>query len=118
MIGPLLFLHFVNDLPDVPEALTLLFAEDVKMVTRRSQSMNLRSSLTAARDWSKKCDLPINPTKCYYPTIGRKVPLRLSLFPNGFDTPIPVSKLVKDLKVQTYILPLLSALKPQIRLGD
>ncbi len=46
MIGPLLFLLFVYDLPDVLETLTLLFADDVKMVTHRSQSMNLRSSLT------------------------------------------------------------------------
>ncbi len=86
----------VNDLPDVLETMTLLFADDVKMVTRRSQSMNL----TAAWDWSKKWDLPINPTKCNYLTIGREVPLRLSFFPGGSGTTIPVSKLVKDLGVQ------------------
>ncbi len=31
VIGPLLFRIFLNDLPDVLEALTLLFADDVKM---------------------------------------------------------------------------------------
>ncbi len=46
MIGPLLFLIFVNDLPDVLEALTLLSADDVKMVTQWTQSMNIHSSLT------------------------------------------------------------------------
>ncbi len=46
--GPILFLLFVNALPDVLEALTLFFADDVKMVTRRAQDMNLHSSLTAA----------------------------------------------------------------------
>ncbi len=61
IIGPLLFLLFVNHLPDVVEVLTLLFAKDVKMVTRRSQSMNLHNA-RAALDWSKKWDLPINPT--------------------------------------------------------
>ncbi len=35
VIGPLLFLLFVNDLPDVLEALTMLFADDIKMVTLR-----------------------------------------------------------------------------------
>ncbi len=35
VIGPLLFLLFVNDLPDVLETMTLLFADDVKLVTRR-----------------------------------------------------------------------------------
>ncbi len=46
MIGPLLFLLFVNDLPDVFEALTLLSADDVKMVTQWTQSMNILSALT------------------------------------------------------------------------
>ncbi len=101
MKGPLPFLFFVNDLPDVLETMTLLSADDVKMVTRRSQSMNIRSSLTAAWDWLKKWDLPINPTKCNDLTIGREVPLRLSYFPDGSGTPIPVPKLVKDLGVQT-----------------
>ncbi len=41
VIGPLLFLLFVNDLPDVLEALALLLADDVKMMTRRSQSMDV-----------------------------------------------------------------------------
>ncbi len=82
--------------------------------------MNLYSSLTAAWDWSKKWDLPLNPTKCNYLTIGREVPLRLSFFPDGSGTPIPVSTLVKDLGARRIIcsLPLLSALKPQIRQDD
>ncbi len=63
--------------------------------------MNLHRSLTAAWDWTKKWDLPINPAKCNYLIIGREVPLRLSFFPDGSGIPIPVSTLVKDLGVQT-----------------
>ncbi len=48
VIGPLLFLLSENDLPVVLEALTLLLADDIKMVTRRTQSMSLHSYLTAA----------------------------------------------------------------------
>ncbi len=40
-MGPRLFLVFVNDLSDALEALTLLFPDDVEVVTRRTQSMNL-----------------------------------------------------------------------------
>ncbi len=39
--------------------------------------------------------------RCNYLTIGREVPMRLSFFPDGSGTPIPVSTLVKDLGVQT-----------------
>ncbi len=81
--------------------MTLLFADDANMVTRRTQNMNLHSSLTAAWDWSMKWDLMINPTKCNYLAIGREAPLRLSFSPDGSDTTIPVSKLVKDLGVHT-----------------
>ncbi len=48
VIGPLLLLISVNDLPDVHEALMLLFANDVKMVTPRTQNMNLHDYLTTA----------------------------------------------------------------------
>ncbi len=55
--GPLLLLLFVNDLHDVLEPLTLLFADDVKLVAWRTQNMDLHSSFTATWDWSKKWNL-------------------------------------------------------------
>ncbi len=99
VIGPRLLLLFVNDLAVVLKVLTLLFADNVKMVTPRTQNMSLHSSLIAACDWSQKWDLPINPFKCNYLTIEREVPLSLSFPPDGPGTPIPVSQLVKDLGV-------------------
>ncbi len=63
--------------------------------------MSLHNFITAAWDWLKKWDLPINPTKRNYLTIGREVSLRLSFFPIGSGTAIPESKLIKDLGVQT-----------------
>ncbi len=47
VIGTNLFLIFLNDLPDALKSLTLLFADDVKMVTQRTWNMNLRTFLTA-----------------------------------------------------------------------
>ncbi len=67
VMGPLLFLLFVNDLPDVLETMTLLFADDVKMVIRSSQSMNLHSSLTAAWDWSRSSPQIFFPRWVWHP---------------------------------------------------
>ncbi len=52
VIGPLLFLLFVNDLPSVINVTTLLFADDVKMVSPRSQSDLLQGSLYKVWNWS------------------------------------------------------------------
>ncbi len=65
-------LQFVTNLdvhPDALQALTLLFEDDVKMVTPRAHNTNLHSFLTATWDWSQKWDIPINPAKCKYLSI-------------------------------------------------
>ncbi len=51
-IGPLLVLSIVNDLPDVLEALLLLFGDGVKMAT---QNMSLHIS--------QECNLPMQPLR-------------------------------------------------------
>ncbi len=52
VIGPLLFLLFVTDLPTVISVATLLVADDIKMVSLRSQSALLQSSLYNIWNWS------------------------------------------------------------------
>ncbi len=47
VIDPLMFLLFVNNPQDALEAQALLFADDAKMVTPRTQNTNLNSSLSA-----------------------------------------------------------------------
>ncbi len=77
VIGTLLDLLLVYDLPGALEALKLLFVDDVKMMTRRKQNINLIVLL-----------FPLGtPWDCFF------------LIRSG--TPIPVSKLVKDLGVRT-----------------
>ncbi len=68
--GPLIFFWFVNNLPSVIYVLTLLFADDVKMVSPLSQGDHLQSSV----NWG----LLINSTKCNYTSIGWAPPLELS----------------------------------------
>ncbi len=78
----------MNDLTGALEALALLVADDVNVVTPRTQNMNLHSSRIAAWDWSQKWDQPITPVKCNYLTIGQEVPLRLEfLSPMGSAPP-------------------------------
>ncbi len=71
VLGPLLFLLFVNDLPDLLKGKIPLFADDVKIIFPRSQYDNTELSLCTAWDWSVKWDLPLNLDKCCHLPIGQ-----------------------------------------------
>ncbi len=62
VIGPLLFLLFVNHLQNLIDVTKLPFADDVKMVSPRSQSDLLQDSLYNVRNRLVNWELPINPT--------------------------------------------------------
>ncbi len=70
VIGPFLFLLYVNDIRSVINVLTPFFADDVKMVSPRSQSGILQNYVI----WG----FPINPTKCNYFAIRQAPPVQLS----------------------------------------
>ncbi len=63
VIGPILFLLLDDDLQSVINVTTLLLADDVKMVSPRSQIDLLQGSLYNVWNWSVNWGLPINLTK-------------------------------------------------------
>ncbi len=64
VLGSLLFLLFGSDLPHLLEGKILLFADDVKIISPRSQYGSTELSLRTAWDWSVEWDLPLNMDKC------------------------------------------------------
>ena len=50
VLGPLLFLIFVNDLPDLFDGDVLLFADDVKLFTPRHDWFNLNRAISSIWD--------------------------------------------------------------------
>ncbi len=99
VIGPLLFLLYMNDLPAAIGDSALIFADDVKMVYPRSQSSRLLSSLSSAWAWADKWDLPINPNKCAGLTVGNLPPLSSSFSEADTDHRTPQVTDVRDLGV-------------------
>ncbi len=99
VIGPLLFLFFVSDLPSAINGTTLLFVDDVKMVSPRSQRDRLQGSLHNVWNWSVNWDLPINPNKCNYIAVGWAPPLQLSLATGNPGNSIQFPNVVQDLGV-------------------
>jgi hypothetical protein len=75
VLGPLLFLIYINDLPEsLPPGIGIkIYADDVKLYAkhRNDQSRNLlKASLQSLESWSIKWKLNISPTKCKALYIG------------------------------------------------
>ncbi len=109
-MGPLLFLVFVNDLPNLLQGKVLLFADDVKIISPLSQYNNTELSLRSAWDWSVTWDLPLNPSKCCHLLTGQP-PTTPLIFADGI--PVAVFEMTKDLEVTigTSFMPYLQCRK-------
>ncbi len=70
VIGPILFVIYVNDLPDHLTEDSLLYADDIKPIAPRNRHDILQYSLNSSTSWSKDWELDLNPTKNEHPPIG------------------------------------------------
>ena len=92
ILGPLLFLVYINDLPEVAEGLSL-FADDSALIchgrTGSELSRNLQASINSVVIWMRTWKLSpnISKTKILYFT---KSPPTVDLFFPGSDQPIEV----------------------------
>ncbi len=75
VLGPLLFLLYINDLPDLmPSAVTSkLFADDLKLYAPVINSSSLQSALHLLLEWCSRWQLYVQPLKCHVLPVGRAV---------------------------------------------
>ena len=68
VLGPLLFLSYINDLPDtVKHSSTKLFADDCllfKAINNDKDQRTLQSDLSALEQWESDWQMEFNPSKC------------------------------------------------------
>ena len=74
VLGPLLFVIYINDLPDTLSSNTFLFADDTKVfrkITSKEDALALQADLAALQLWSDKWLLRFHPDKCHVLTLGK-----------------------------------------------
>jgi len=74
VLGPTLFLFFINDLPSVTQNEVALFADDSKLygtVAKVEDRESLQRDLHELGEWSAKWQLPFNEDKCSVIHYGR-----------------------------------------------
>ena len=75
VLGPMLFVIYVNDLPETVRSDVYLFADDTKIfkvLNSENDKDMLQSDLTNLMDWSKKWLLSFHPDKCKHIHIPRE----------------------------------------------
>ena len=77
VLGPTLFIYFINDLPEVASSLVKIFADDTKAwrsLTNENDHIKLQDTINAFGDWSDKWLLGFNGDKCKILHVGSTNP--------------------------------------------
>ena len=74
VLGPLLFVIYINDILEEVDSDGLLFADDTKIfraITSKEDALNLQSDLKNLEEWSSKWLMRFHPDKCHVLTLGK-----------------------------------------------
>ena len=74
VLGPLLFILYVNEIPEVIQGTAKLFADDTKIFDKTCRRDSLQKDLDTLYLWSSKWLLKFNEFKCKVMHIGRNNP--------------------------------------------
>ena len=84
VLGPLLFLCYVNDIPScVSSNIRLYYADDIliyRVITRDVDSDELQKDLASLQRWSDEWQMSFNPQKCYFIRFS----YRQKIYGNGY----------------------------------
>ena len=77
VLGPMLFIYFINDLPEVCSVTTKIFADDTKAYTSIKDEIdhqNLQTTIDSMHSWTEDWQLKFNDTKCKILHLGDNNP--------------------------------------------
>ena len=110
VLGPLLFICFINDMPEVVHSSIQMFADDTKLfrtVNNPDHAQMLQSDLDALEEWSNLWQLKFNADKCKVMHLGNhNKGLEYHMHKDGIQVKLQTTELEKDLGV--YVDPKLT----------
>ncbi len=74
VLGPILFLVFINDLPETVDVSVRIFADDTKIfnkISNRNDQEKLQANLWKLEEWAKTWEMRFHPEKCKILHIGK-----------------------------------------------
>ena len=84
VLGPILFLVYINDLPDRVKSRVRRFADDTAIylaIIYEGESIALQNELFTLEKWEQRWDMSFNPSKCQVTHITRaKCPIQTDTY--------------------------------------
>ena len=74
VLGPLLLVIYINDLPEAINSDSFLFADDINVfreITSKDDAFAVQSDIDSLQHWSNKWLLQFHPDKCHVLTLGK-----------------------------------------------
>ncbi len=103
VLGPILFLILINDLPDAVDTAVQIFADDTKIyqpVYHQNDQIKLQENLSKLEDWAETWQMRFHPQKCKVMHIGKDFnQFQYSMTANGESIKLDYSNEEKDLGV-------------------
>ena len=105
VLGPILFLYYINDMPDVVDCFMKIFADDAKTsneIISVEDSVTLQNSLDNLSSWTEKWGVNFNCVKCGVMHLGKNNPKYKYTINN-----IPLNETILEKDLGVYVDPLL-----------
>ena len=74
VLGPILFIMYVNDIPDIVKSNVWIFADDTKLFTTTDKTITLQEDLDNLIKWGELWELTFNVIKCKVIHYGQNNP--------------------------------------------
>ena len=110
VLGPMLFIYFINDLPEVCSVTTKIFADDTKAYTSiksEDDHIKLQNTIDKMFEWTENWQLKFNESKCKILHLGENNPKRAYYIGRG-DSRVELEKTVLEKDLEVHIDPTLS----------
>ena len=103
VLGPVLFIYFINDLPDVIQCVSRIFADDTKAYDKAIDDADfecIQNSIDAMVKWGDKWLSFFNTEKCKSLHLGKNNTNHVyNMTVNDVSTPLGITECEKDLGV-------------------
>ena len=103
VLGPLLFIIYINDLPDSIKSSVKIFADDTKVYRKIDDISDmhiLQEDLNSLQKWAHTWQMNFHPQKCKVLKINKGAEFSYKMVDKGEDIMLDEVKIEKDLGVQ------------------